>query len=284
MSLDTPIALFLFNRPEQTRRVFAQIASAKPCRLLLIADGPRDPDEQAIVEQARAVTANIDWPCEVSRDFSAVHLGCKRRMSSGIDWVFSQCEQAILLEDDCLPDPTFFPYCQELLDRYESDERVMTIAGANFQFGARPTPHSYYFSAIHHIWGWATWRRAWKHYDVQMQQWPAVAQTDFPVGLLPTYAAAHHRRMMAQTFSGKLDTWDVQWTLSCWLRGGLCVLPSVNLISNIGYGATATHTRKTDLCAALPTEPMEFPLRHPPYVDRCTSADDAFLRRTLKAA
>ena len=217
------------------------------------------------------------------RNYSDTNLGCKRRMSSGIDWVFSSVEQAILIEDDCLADLSFFPYCEDLLARYQDDERVMTISGDNFQFGVRHTPHSYYFSAIPHIWGWATWRRAWKHYDVNMAQWPSVADTNFPGDFLPPYAARSHKKAMADTFNGKLDTWDQQWTFACWMRRALCILPAVNLISNIGFGPGATHCRKPDALAALPTEPIGFPLIHPPAVDLCTRADEAFLERTILA-
>jgi hypothetical protein len=285
MSLDTPVAFFIFNRPLLTARVFSRIAQAKPRRLLIVADGPRDYSETSLTEACRNVVADIDWDCQVQRNYSDVNLGCKRRMSSGMNWVFTETERAILIEDDCLPDPTFFPYCQQLLDRYENDDRVMTIGGANFQFGVRRTPFSYYFSAIHHIWGWATWRRAWKHYDVDMKQWPMVSQTDFPGEMIPPYAAAFHKKMMVETYEGRLDTWDYQWVFACWMRRALCVLPEVNLVSNLGYGPGATHCRKPDAFAAVPTEPIAFPLEHPSKVDPCGQADEAFLQRAiLKAA
>jgi hypothetical protein len=283
MNFDTPVALFIFNRPLLTARVFSRIAGLRPRRLLLIADGPRDASESRACDAARAIVEEIDWDCDVQRNFSDVNLGCKRRMSSGIDWVFSQADRAILLEDDCLPDMSFFPYCRELLERYEADERVMTISGDNFQFGSRHTPHSYYFSAVHHIWGWATWRRAWQYYDVDMKQWPAVAQTDFPGALVPPYAAKYQKQKMAEAHAGRIDSWDHQWTFACWMRQALCVLPAVNLISNIGFGPGATHCRKPDALAALPTEEMTFPLSHPTEVDLCTSADSAFLERAITA-
>jgi hypothetical protein len=284
MSLDTPVAFFIFNRPLLTARVFSRIAQARPKRLFIVADGPRDYSETAACEAARNVVADIDWDCQVTRNYSDVNLGCKRRMSSGIDWVFASSERAILLEDDCLPDPTFFPFCQQMLDRYEEEERVMTISGDNFQFGVRRTPFSYYFSAIHHIWGWATWRRAWQHYDVEMKQWPRIAESDFPGDTIPLSTAKHQKKMMAETHAGRLDTWDYQWTFTCWMRQALCALPEVNLVSNIGYGQGATHCRKPDAFAAVPTEPISFPLEHPPKVDLCGQADDAFLQRAFAKA
>lgn len=280
-NFDVPVAFFIFNRPLVTARVFSRIAQMRPSRLMIVADGPRSEVESQLCDAARACVADITWDCDVQWNYSDVNLGCRRRMSSGIDWVFKQCDQAILLEDDCLPDPTFFQYCREMLARYEDEDRVMTIGGANFQFGVRRTPYSYYFSAVHHIWGWATWRRAWRHYDVEMKQWPNVAQTNFP-DMLPDYAASFARREMAETYEGKLDTWDYQWTFACLMRRAMCILPAVNLISNIGFGPDATHCKKPNICASQPTEAIEFPLVHPPKVELCSEADLAFFERSMK--
>ena len=145
MDRSVPVAMFLFNRPAPTQRVFTQIAKLQPKTLLLIADGPRTDAEAVLCDTARHVVAKIDWPCDVRRNFSDENLGCRRRMYTGIDWVFSQCDEAILLEDDCLPHPTFFPFCAELLERYRHDDRVMMISGQNMHHGRRWTPFSYYF-------------------------------------------------------------------------------------------------------------------------------------------
>lgn len=281
MSFDTPVALFVFNRPLLTARVFSAITELRPSRLFLIADGPRDEAEGHVCQATREIVSTIDWDCDVKTNFAEVNLGCKRRMSGGIGWVFSQAEQAILLEDDCLPDQSFFPYCEQLLKYYADDERVMTISGDNFQFGIRHTPHSYYFSAIHHIWGWATWRRAWKHYDVEMKQWPLVSRTDFPGDFVPPYAARINLKNMGETHAGRLDTWDYQWVFACWMRRAMCILPAVNLVSNIGFGPGATHCKKADAFAALPTETMTFPLDHPPAVELCNAADARFYERAI---
>jgi hypothetical protein len=284
MNFDTPVALFIYHRPLQTARVFSRLALAQPRQLFIVADGPASAADVRASEAARAVVADIDWDCDVCRSYSDLHLGCRRRMSSGIDWVFSQCERAILLEDDCLPDMSFFPYCQSLLERYADDDRVMTISGDNFQFGVQRTPFSYYFSAIPHLWGWATWRRAWNHYDVDMKQWPMVASTNFPGDMIPQYAARYHREGMAETHAGRRNTWDHQWVFACWMRRALCALPAVNLVSNIGFGPNATHCKTPTPLASLPTQPIDFPLIHPPKVDLCADADEAFLRRAIKAA
>jgi hypothetical protein len=273
MNFHTPVAFFIFNRPRHTARVFSRIAEIKPSRLLIIADGPRDEFDRADCEAGRAVVADVGWDCDVYRNYSDTHLGCRRRMSGGLDWVFSLVQQAIVLEDDCLPDATFFPYCDELLKRYEDNDRVMTVSGDNFQFGVAQTPFSYYFSTIHHLWGWATWRRAWVHHDPSMLQWPRVADTDFPGDSVPPYAAEYHKRKMAQTFAGMLDAFSYEWILTCWLRHALCALPAMNLVSNIGFGS-GVHGTKPHACSALPTKPLSFPLRHPPEVgvQQCAKA------------
>ncbi len=271
------VAFLIFNRPNETARVFAQIRDAKPPQLLLIADGARNDGERANCDATRSLVLDqIDWRCEVRTNFSDVNLGCKKRVSSGIDWVFEQVEEAIILEDDCLPDASFFSYCDELLERYRDEPRVMQIGGVNFQFGQRPTAHSYYFSAINQIWGWASWRRAWRpHYDVTMKRWAEVRQTRLVEELLGDDIARRVRFGFDNIYSGKTDSWDNQWTLAVWLAGGLTALPGVNLVSNIGFGPGATHTKKTTSAVAnLPTEPLTFPLSHPRDIQRDREADD----------
>ncbi len=291
--LDKPVAFFIFNRPETTRQVFATIRDARPTRLLVIADGPRPerPNEAEACLATRAILSNVDWPCEVLTNYSEANLGCKLRVSSGLDWVFHTVEEAIILEDDCLPHPTFFPYCAELLDRYCHNERVMHIGGANFQFGQRYGPASYYFSRYAHVWGWASWRRAWKHYDVSMACWPKVRQQ-----IVASFESQDERNFWLTTwdkvYKGRINTWDYQWAFTCIAQGGLTVIPNVNLISNIGFGSTATHTTSNSFLANIPTEALESPVIHPPEIVRAEEADahvhrlffyaDSFLRRILK--
>jgi hypothetical protein len=281
----TPVAFILFNRPQPTRRVFAEIRRAQPQTLLIIADGPRYPGERTLCKKARSVIEQIDWPCDVRLDISNENLGCRNRVSSGIDWVFEQVEEAIILEDDCLPHPTFFRFCDELLERYRDDPRVMQIGGSNAQFGRQPTSDSYYFSAINMIWGWATWRRAWKdHYDVTMSRWREARDTRLVKDLFGEQVAARIRTGFDNIYSGKTDSWDNQWTLALWLAGGLTALPSVNLISNIGFGPDATHTRKADSAVAnLDIQAMEFPLKHPETIARNRAADDHSYRMMIQS-
>jgi len=171
--LRTPVVLIIFNRPPTTERVFAEIAKARPQKLFVVADGPR-PERSGEAEKcaaARAVIDRVDWECEVLRNYAEVNLGCRQRPPTGISWVFEQVAEAIILKDDCVPHPTFFRFCEELLEKYREDERVMHISGSNFQPGYTRGPFSYYFSRFNPIWGWASWRRAWQHYDLNMKLW-----------------------------------------------------------------------------------------------------------------
>lgn len=283
--LAAPVVLLIFNRPQQTQSVFDRIREAQPENLFIVADGPRSdrPDESAKCQAARTITENIDWDCTVRRNYSDQNLGCKKRVSSGLEWVFDQCPEAIILEDDCLPHPSFFRYCAELLEKYREDERVASISGDNFQFGRRWTPESYYFSRHPHVWGWASWRRVWRHYDVEMKSWPEARDR----GWLYDYfrdrkMAQYWTETFESVYRGKIDTWDHQWTYNCWRLGGLAALPEVNLISNIGFGKDATHTRRQSKFSALDTGALEFPLRHPASVSRHAEADQYTERQNYK--
>jgi hypothetical protein len=279
-----PVALILFNRPELTARAFEAIRAARPTRLFLIADGPRDQGERDLTDAARDVVSNVDWSCDVQRKFADANLGCRASVSQGLDWVFDRCDEAIILEDDCLPDPTFFPYCDQLLHHYRDDPRVAMISGDNFQPTPRTDGPSYYFSAIAHVWGWATWRRAWRRwYDVSMKTWPADRESAWLRDLLlDDEVRTTYRRAFDAAYEGRVDTWDAQWQLAVWRSRGLVALPRVNLVSNIGFGVTATHTRRADSPDAnLPTAAVRFPLVHPPAIRRDAEADLATWRRSM---
>ncbi len=275
--MKTPVALIIFNRPDTTAKVFEAIRQAKPPQLLVVADGARSdrPEEAEKCLAARAIIESVDWECEVLTNYSDVNLGCKQRVSSGLDWVFANVEEAIILEDDCLPDPSFFPFCEELLNYYRHDQRIMVISGDNFQFGNKRTNDSYYFSRYNHCWGWASWRRAWQHYDVEMKLWPKIRDENWLQSIFKESRSINYwREILQATYEGEINTWDYQWTFACWLQNGLTVLPNINLISNIGFGADSTHTEQVDNSFAnLPVENMSFPLDHPQFIIRDTQAD-----------
>jgi hypothetical protein len=286
--MNTPVALILFNRPETTAQVFAAIRAAAPPRLLLIADGPRTdrPGEAALCRETRAVTDAIDWPCRIDRNFSDVNLGCGQRLSSGLDWVFEQVPEAIVLEDDCLPDPSFFAYCDALLARYRNDERVGLITGTSFRTVPMRTEDSYYFSRYPMVWGWASWRRAWRHYDFRLKSWPELKAGQWLDDLLDGPAAVRFwSRLFDRAAAGEIDTWDYQLVCALWAQSALTIAPRSNLVQNIGFGPGATHTTDADDAGAHRTvEAIDLPLRHPAFVIRDALIDRALERTQFSGA
>jgi hypothetical protein len=278
MSFSTPVAFLIFNRPDLTQIVFEAIAKVKPKQLFVVADGPRFAADAEKCEQARAFIDQVDWKCDVFTNYSEKNIGCGRRVASGIEWVFSEVEEAIFLEDDTLPNASFFPYCETLLEHYRHDERIMTINGNNFQSGRSRTEYSYHFSKYNGCWGWASWRRAWRHYDYEMKTWPEFKRT----GMLEMICDdPYELRFWASLFEsiyedpGGIDTWDHQWKYACWSQNGLAIEPRVNLVSNLGLGRTdATHTTYKNplLEQTLKTQEMR-EIKHPQFVVRHRDAD-----------
>ncbi|ASC71445.1 hypothetical protein XM38_023970 [Halomicronema hongdechloris C2206] len=276
--IHTPVALIIFNRPELTQKALEAIALVQPPVLYVIADGPRTghPSDAAACKQTRALVDQIPWDCQVIKIYADNNLGCRERVSSGLDWVFNHTETAIVLEDDCIADPTFFHFCEQLLERYRDDTRVMAISGDNFQRSRQPrTPYSYYFSRYPHCWGWATWRRAWQCYDNTMALWPNIRDGCWLYDLLESrFEVAYWRRVFQKVYDNQINSWAFRWTFACWLHSGLAILPRVNLVSNIGFSSYSTHTRnRSSPFAALPVAAMPFPLKHPPFMIRDVQAD-----------
>ena len=272
MSFSTPVVLLTFNRPKLTNILFEKIALVQPQKLLVVADGPRSTEEAKKCEECRAVIEKIDWKCEILTNFSEVNLGCKKRISSGLDWVFSEVEEAIILEDDCIPTPSFFNFCQTLLEYYRHDERIMLISGDNFV--ENNSKFSYRFSKYNHIWGWASWRRAWKYYDVEMKSWPAYKEGNFISSVCEDPVEQRYwTDIFDRVFAGSIDTWDYQWTYACWSQNGLSILPNLNLVSNIGFGINATHIINPVL-ENLPVNDI-WDINHPLFVSRNKAMDDS---------
>jgi hypothetical protein len=286
----TPVVLILFNRAETTKAVWEALRRAKPSRLFVIADGPRPsrPGEAEKCREARSIVETLDWDCQLEIDFSDRNLGCRARISSGLDWVFSQVEEAIILEDDCVPDPSFFGFCDALLERYRDDERIMHISGSNYLFGHFAERHSlssYYFSRYNHSWGWATWRRAWAHYDAEMSRWPLLREQNGLADILvgDEWAIPYWKRIFDQVSAGRIDSWAYIWTFSCWINHGLTILPTVNLISNIGFHAQGSHTlNRYSRFAKMATGTIELPLQEPPYLIRDHEADRYIQRHNFR--
>jgi len=275
----SPVLFLVFNRPETTRRVFAAIRAARPPKLYVAADGPR-PDragELRRCSEVRRIATSVDWPCEVSTLFRESNVGCKMAVSSAISWFFEREPQGIILEDDVLPMPSFFGYCDELLTRYRDDERVMMISGCNLIADRFSVDESYFFARSCHIWGWASWRRAWRHFDIRIPAWPAWRDS----GGLKKLAYGNRlfefywRHKFNSCHGGGENAWDYQWTFACWLAGGLSAISAVNQVQNLGFGNDATHIWRgtPEYVTACPPQPLGLPLIHPDAVLRKSTAD-----------
>ena len=280
----TPILLLIFNRPDETRSVIDSLRVVKPPVLLVAADGPRTIEDVASCNATRELVRTIDWPCQVLLNFSQANLGLRRRIESAITWALEVSGRVIVLEDDCVADPTFFDYCDTLLEYYADDKRIMAISGDNFQFGQSPVEHSYYFSKYPHCWGWATWKRAWQLYDTDMWLWPHLKAVSWLFDACGDPSEARYwTQVFTATHAGQVDSWAYRWTYSCWVNSGFTILPRHNLVSNIGFGGAATHTQAASPLANMATAPLEFPLRHPPAMLRHIMADNFYARRCLPA-
>ena len=278
-----PVLFLIFNRPETTFRVFEAIRAYQPTDLYIGADGPRAGNESDAVRcaEVRKVVEKVDWPCQVHTLFREKNLGCRYAPSGAISWFFEQEEEGIILEDDCLPSLDFFRFCEEMLDRYREDTRIMHIGGVNFQDGQIRGNGSYYFSQIPHIWGWASWRRAWQNYDVEMSDFPAFVRDRKYTSVLSSYPYYQWYFVTVFKHSWKqspwINTWDYQWHYTVLKMNGLTVVPNCNLVSNIG--GAGTHDVSEDLCN-IQLQTLPETIREPAVKDFDYEADLYTYRKT----
>lgn len=246
VALHTPVLLLVFNRPDTTRAVMESVRAQQPTRLYVAADGPREGVRSDINDcaQAREMAMNVDWKCEVRSLLRDNNLGSGRGIVEAIDWFLASEPEGIILEDDCVASGSFYRFCSELLEQYREESRVMHVSGSNFQYGRRRGRASYYFSRYVHGWGWATWRRAWQKFDF---------------GQIPEEERSH--------------VWDAAWAASVERCRGVGVIPNVNLVTNIGFGPQATHTRTRERFAFLAAGEIGFPLVHPASISVDAAAD-----------
>ena len=281
-TLETPVAMMIYNRPERTRRVFETISSVEPPELFVIADGPRRgrPDDAEACRSARAVTEDIDWDCTTHREYADSNLGLKDRVQTGLDWLFDATDEAIILEDDCLPTRSFFRFADALLDEYREDDRVMDISGSNHLESWRADYQDYHFTRYGGIWGWATWADQWKKYRPEMGGWSDPDVRDLVRGYIGDETQwPVLRRLFDRTANGTLETWDYQWQFTKAVNWGLTAAPAKNTVTNIGFGAKATNTTDTESqLAGVPRDSLEFPLDARDTV----AADSAYDRRYFK--
>lgn len=272
----TPILLIAWRRPTTTQQVINALRIVAPFNLYIACDGPGcdSPGEAKKVALTRQLIAQeIDWPCNIKRLYSDTNQGCRNGVSRAITWFFNEVEEGIILEDDCVPHRDFFTYCATLLEKYRNDNRIWCISGCNFQDGIWRGDGSYYFSRYNHCWGWASWRRCWKHYDSDIKMWPILSNSGLMKTIFENQAEQiFWRNIFAKLFyESKPDTWDYQWALICYINGGLTALPNQNLISNIGFGIDATHTTETSKASRNTGSLGE--IQHPTFILRDTDAD-----------
>ncbi len=277
MSLRTPVGFFIYNRPDLTQIVFDAIRQAKPKKFFVICDTAAKPEDEESVRQCRAIIDTVDWDCEVIKKYPPQNIGPLHGVPEGVQWVFSQVEDCIFLEDDCLPDPSFFTFCETLLDYYRDDERVMHINGGNFLFDQVQIPESYYFSRYMFTgYGWASWRRAWKNYDIEMRSldefgkqglWDSVFDDD--------NEREYWINKLREVQSRQLFSYCYPIFYTGWSQSGLSIMPRVNLVSNLGFRADAVHTNtayERMYLANIPRHDIG-EIIHPKFVVRNRAAD-----------
>lgn len=285
----TPVLFIIFNRPETTQLVFEAIRKVRPPRLYVAADGPRPgvATDKLKCAQARKIVDRIDWPCELKTLLRENNLNCGKAPSSAMSWFFEHETEGIILEDDCLPSESFFWFCQELLERYRYDNRVMHIGGNNFLDNWKSNnDYSYYFSRNGFIWGWATWRRAWNLFDYDIKLYEKVKSSGyFDNFFLNRIEKLYRLRKFDKTIArrGNVDWWDYQWEFCRYINSGLSIVPEKNLVRNLGFGADATHTTNgSSRSATMEAFELPFPLKHPPYVLRDIETDKRYFSKFIK--
>ena len=286
--LHTAVLLVIFNRPDTTKLVFEAIRKAKPSRLYIAADGPRPHVKSDIIKckEARMILGEVDWECEVKTLFRDENLNCGIGPSSAFTWFFEHEEEGIILEDDCLPSQSFFWFCQELLERYRDDNRIMHIGGNNFLNGWKnDNDYSYYFSRSGHIWGWATWRRAWKTFDYSIGLYDKIKKKNYfrDFFLNPLEKIYRLRKFDKTISSSRVDWWDYQWDFARYVNSGLAIVPKNNLVKNLGFGEDATHTQNGNSeSAKMEATDIELPLNHPSFMIRDFASDKRYFRNFIK--
>jgi len=277
---DIPILILIYNRPNLTKQLCLQIAKVKPTRIYIASDGPKNGEiDKDKVELSRfnAVTS-ITWDCEIKENFNQENLGCRIAVSEAINWFFDNEEMGIILEDDCMPSESFFYYCQQLLEYYKYDERIYSISGFNQQ-NIFNVENDYFFSKLGNCWGWASWRRCWKDYDVEIKDFKIFEKSDgFKNALGSSLGAIKKKMIFDGVLLNKSDSWALQWGYLRHKNNGLTCIPSRSLIKNIGFGSDATHTIFKDTFK-VDNHEIDFPLKINNFVVPSEDYDNLMFKR-----
>jgi hypothetical protein len=248
MTYNIPILFLVFNRPETTKRVLLEIRKIKPTKLYVVADGPRKnnlKDKENCEKVRNLIDELVDWKCVVKKTYRKENLGCRKSVSEGITWFFKNEEMGVILEDDTLPDLTFFDFCKKLLLKYKNDSSIMQISGSTFinnLIVEKYLDGDYFFSKYFHIWGWATWRRAWQLYDVNMVNYNKIGSDIIKKNTSNLLEYIYWKRQFGLTYLNKIDTWDNSFLFSMWANKKIAIQPKYNLVENIGFGSESTNT------------------------------------------
>jgi hypothetical protein len=284
MNMDTlsvPVVLLVFNRPQAVSRVMDVLSEVKPTKLYVVADGPREDhsEDESRCERVRNTVTDIEWDCDLRTNFADENLGLRKRIPSGLSWVFDKEERAIILEDDCVPHLDFFRFCDELLEYFEDDDRVGMISGTNLLGRWKDDKYSYHSVNLMSVWGWATWKSRWEDFDVDMTEWEN-PEAKRAVQDSYTVRSAYETRWAAydRAYRGQMETWAYPWAFSQLVRNRRCIIPSRNLVTNVGDEGEGTHNMKGNPFVQLRTYEMKWPLHHNTYI----VPDREFSRRVMK--
>lgn len=276
IKFDTPVAFFIFNRPWITAKSFNKIKMIKPKNLYIIADGPRDNNKNDIIrcEETRNIVKNIDWDCNLNINFAEKNLGMKERNISGLNWLFSKVDMAIILEDDNLADLSFFRFASELLNYYKNNKKIFQITGVNWQDGIVRNNASYYFSKYNHLWGWATWKRCWEYYDKNIPYWSHWKKTHEWKEICPDPIERIFWTKLFNTYvKEEVNSWAYPWLLTAFYHKGLTVVPNKNLVRNIGFFGGGTHEFSQSTVLEKETHSLNQKIIHPKNVECDDLAD-----------
>lgn len=261
------VAILIYRRPALVRELLVCLREARPKRLWILADGPKKDQgagEEGLCRSAREeAEKGITWGCEVKKVYATENLGLKRGVETGLDAVFAEEQEAMILEEDCHPSPDFFPFCAEMLARYREEPKVAAISGNCFLPQDMAVASDYFFSRYLHIWGWATWARTWNSYDRNRWQWPQKGfGAYFPDA--DTVEKQYWNRIYERVRTGEIQTWDYPWVAHLWSQGWVSITPSQNLVANRGFGPEATNTKDMGVSVGIERqEKMRPPYRGP---------------------
>lgn len=263
---ELPILFVVFNRPEETRRVWERIKRFQPRTLFVAGDGPRanSLEDQLLCAEVRALCEDVDWECDVKFLWREENIGVEWGVKEAIDWCFQYVDRLAILEDDCLPSSSFFMFCDDMLTRFETDENVMLVSGFNAAGSWKHKQFDYFFAHTGGIWGWATWRRAWDHYSHDMPGLEMQIASRFFRKTLGRHLGKVREQQFMDTKEGRVSTWGYRWAHARHVAGGVAVVPTVSLIENIGFSETATHTKKDPNYGRISAQELTFPLRPSP--------------------